>query len=291
MLEEGLYEKLINDSLAKELASTDPFEFEIRTAEIDAAKSPEILAKYVAKVLEKRFREISETEHDDALEKQVEDVNKVLDAVGISQDESVPKSAEQLLSFFNKQNSVLAVNPKASLVRPETSIAESSLFTGAANEQQMFSELKKEILSCDEIDMLVSFIKWSGLRLMLDKLRTFTQNGGKLRVITTSYMGATDARAVTELAKLPNTEVKVSYDTTRTRLHAKAYLFHRKTDYTVAYVGSSNISNAALSSGLEWNLKITKQDLPKTIDKVIASFNTYGRSLNLKTIPRLTRNA
>lgn len=275
MLEEGLYEKLISDSLAKELASTDSAKFDVRTAGIDASKSPEILAKYVAKILEKRFKEISETERDNALEKQVEDVNKVLGAVGISQDESVPKSAEQLLSFFNKQNSVLAVNPKASLVRPETSIAESSLFTGATNEQQMFSELKKEILSCDEIDMLVSFIKWSGLRLMLDELRTFTQNGGKLRVITTSYMGATDARAVTELAKLPNTEVKVSYDTTRTRLHAKAYLFHRKTDYTVAYVGSSNISNAALSSGLEWNLKITKQDLPKTIDKVIASFNAY----------------
>ena len=127
--------------------------------------------------------------------------------------------------------------------------------------------------------MLCSFIRWSGLRVLLDDLRQLTDREGhegpRLRIITTSYMGATDPKAIEALSKLRNTEIRVSYDTKRTRLHAKAYLFHRETGFGSAYVGSANLSQAALSEGLEWTTKISHYELPYLWSKIVGTFQTY----------------
>lgn len=276
MLFDGLYEQVISRELDSELAATDKLS---QTAPIDSAEASKILSKYVAEIVEKGLENVKDNGGD--LSSQVELVNRIVSTITSETHEpefdsqSVAQRAEQLLALMDKQNNILAVNEKAEIVRPETSIAMSSLFTGAVHEPQMYTELKKEIVSCNRIDMLVSFIKWSGLRLIMSELSEFTQKGGELRIITTAYMGATDVKAIEELRKLPNTKIKVSYNTKITRLHAKAYIFYRDTGYTTAYVGSSNLSNAALTSGLEWNTKITKKDLPETIDKIAATFEFY----------------
>ena len=278
MLYPGLYEQVINNALTGELAEIP--EARKAVAPIDKAEASKVLAQYLADVVQKGLDNV--LDNGGGISTQIELTNQIVALIQDTTKEAdfaalgVDQRAEQLLALLRDADPRLAVGKTAAdMERPETSIAQSSLFTGAVHEPQMFTELKKEIVSADRIDMLVSFIKWSGLRLIMDELREFTQNGGELRIITTSYMGATDVKAIEELRQLPNTQVKVSYNTKATRLHAKAYIFYRNTGFTTAYVGSSNLSNAALTSGLEWNTKVTKRDLPETIDKIVATFEYY----------------
>ena len=281
MLHHGLYEQVINNQLNSELAEIP--EARKAVAPIDKAEASKVLAQYLADVVQKGLDNVADNGGD--ISAQIALTNQIVDLIQNTTREAdfaalgIDQRAEQLLALLRETDPRLAVGKTAAdFSRPETSIAQSSLFTGAIHEPQMYTELKKEIVSADRIDMLVSFIKWSGLRLLMDELREFTQNGGELRIITTSYMGATDVKAIEELRQLPNTKIKVSYDTKRTRLHAKTYVFYRNTGFTTAYVGSSNLSNAAISSGLEWNIKVTKKDLPETIDKIAATFESYWNS-------------
>lgn len=281
MLHHGLYEQIINNALSSELAEIP--EARKAVAPINKAEASKVLAQYLADVVQKGLDNV--VDNGGNISAQIALTNQIVDLIQNTTKEAdfaalgVDQRAEQLLALLREADPRLAVGKTASdLSRPETSIAQSSLFTGAIHEPQMYTELKKEIVSADRIDMLVSFIKWSGIRLLMDELREFTQNGGELRIITTSYMGATDVKAIEELRQLPNTKIKVSYDTKRTRLHAKTYMFYRDTGFTTAYVGSSNLSNAAITSGLEWNVKVTKKDLPETIDKIGATFESYWNS-------------
>ena len=279
MLHDGLYEQVINKGIDSELSTTEKL---TQAEKIDAAEAAKTLSEYISEVVLRGLENIKD--NGGSIDNQVNLANKIINTIIQETKEadfdtlSVAERAEQLLAVFEKKNNIIAFDEKAKIIRPETSIAQSSLFTGAIHEPQMYTELKKEIVSCNRIDMLVSFIKWSGLRLIIDELTTFTGNGGTLRIITTSYMGATDVKAIEELRNLPNTQIKVSYDTKRTRLHAKTYVFYRDTGFTTAYVGSSNMSNAALSSGLEWNVKVANKDLPETIDKIAATFESYWNS-------------
>lgn len=282
LLKEGIYEQVINDQIIGELNSFDIDNILLDKEKIDKEEAKVVLSQYVEGIIRKSLNYIRDKEIDDEgkLLKQIEVCNKIINILAKESNEEdvkkykIDESGELLTSLYLKINNKRALN-KNKAVRPQTSISQSSLFTGSIMEPNMLSELNKEILSCDSIDLLVSFVKWSGIRCIIDSLREAVNNDKKLRIITTSYMGATDAKAIYELSRLPNTEIKISYDTERTRLHAKAYMFKRETGFTTAYIGSSNISNAALTSGLEWNIKVTEKDSFDIIKKFEATFESY----------------
>ena len=273
----GLYEQPINHLLESILQNLDENHSKT-TRPLTTADSRHILAKYLTEIIEKALQNVGDNDH--LLENQISTANEIIRLLSDRAEDKdlteyqITKDNAELLSIYHKKT--------GEIPRPETSLSTSTLFTGSKLEPSMMNELKKEILSSHKIDFIVSFIKWSGLRLIIEELKEFTKEH-KLRIITTSYMGATDLKAIVELAKLPNTEIKISYDTRTTRLHAKSYLFQRETGFSTAYVGSSNISNAALGSGLEWNVKITEKDLPHIIKNISATFDQYWNDSDFKT--------
>jgi len=297
MLQLGLYEQVINEQLETELTKlNDNWHAEI--GKMDRSESAAILGQYMGRLLTRILEYIDHSET--AVKDRVALCNAIIHYILEYMDRSagdkldaelmanlkgqlIEKDAEMLLELIDQQQAA-----RRTRVRPDTPLSISSLFTGDKREPSMMAELKKEIATSDRIDFLVSFIKFSGLRLILEELKAFTVRGGQLRVITTSYMGATDYKAVQELVKLPNTEVKISYDTKTTRLHAKAYLFWRNTGFSTLYIGSSNISESAMTSGLEWNVKLSQQDAPNIIKKVEVTFEHYWNNPEFTTfIPQL----
>lgn len=284
MLKEGIYEQIIYEDLKNKLKELDSDKYLFQKEPIDVEEAKTQLSSYISSVVKKCLRFIRENNKQndkEALLSQIKACNDLIQGLSkLTEDKNIEgfkidEEGEILTSLYSKINNIRGIK-EGKAIRPVTPLSQSSLFTGTIQEPNMMGEIKKEILCCDSVDMLVSFIKWSGLRCILDELKEFTDNDNhKLRIITTSYMGATDYKAIEELSKLKNTEIKVSYDTDRTRLHAKAYLFERETGFTTAYIGSSNLSNSALTSGLEWNIKVTEKDSFDIIKKFEATFEGY----------------
>ena len=168
-------------------------------------------------------------------------------------------------------------------VRPLTGFRTSSLFTGGQSKVPLNTEIERDIESADRISLIVSFLKLSGINLIYDSLKRFCeQDNHKLRIITTTYCGVTDAKAVERLASLPNTEIRISYNTKIERLHAKSYIFERNSGYSTAYIGSSNLSKSAQTDGLEWNIRVTNVENPHIIKTALATFNLYWNSHNFE---------
>lgn len=279
-IKKGIYEQVISNKIHEELKIMED-EINIFKEEIEKEEAKVILSKYLQEVTKKSLNLIKNKD----INKQIEVCNQIINYLSEQvedkeiKENNIHKDGEILLSVEEKINKSKIKNNN---IRPLTPISQSYLFTNSNNEPDLISELKREILSSDNIDILVSFIRWSGLRLIKDELIEHTQTK-KLRIITTSYMGASEFKAIKFLSELPNTEVKISYDTQRTRLHAKSYMFHRNTGFTTAYIGSSNISKDAMTTGLEWNMKVSEKDSKNIVDKFKATFESYFNDEEFKT--------
>ncbi|MBZ9631298.1 DUF3427 domain-containing protein [Salegentibacter sp. LM13S] len=277
--ETGLYEQLITKLVSNKLEDVDLQKFHVSESALDKEEASQYLSTYLSETIKFALNEIKDK---DRPLKQIELSNKIISLLVEElknvefSDNLIENEGRILQAVFSKLDFPYS-NLEARLkeITPYTRLSQSELFTGNNVGISLESEIKKEILSADEICWLVSFIKFSGIRIFKKELEEFTRSGRKLKIITTSYMGATDVKAVEYLSSLPNTEIKVSYNSEHERLHAKAYLFLRNSSFHTGYIGSSNLSRSALTNGLEWNLKVTTQEIGHIIDKFQKTFETY----------------
>ncbi|MDQ6839711.1 MAG: DUF3427 domain-containing protein [Actinomycetota bacterium] len=166
--------------------------------------------------------------------------------------------------------------------RPLTPLLDTTILTNAPGEPALAHELEAEVASAYSIDVIMAFIRRSGIYPLLEVLRRHKEAGRRLRVLTTTYTGSTEARALDDLAAL-GAEIKVSYDIGTTRLHAKAWLFHRSASTTTAYLGSSNLTQTAQFSGVEWNVRVSAARNPDVVAKMAAVFDSYWEGREFAT--------
>jgi superfamily II DNA or RNA helicase len=278
-LQEGIYEQLITKIVSSKLQELQQDTFYVSTVALDKAEASRYLSQYLSETINYALNSIK---GDGDILKKIEISNKIVQVLvrelpDLTLSENLIENEGKLLqAVFNKIDFPYPnLAERIKQIMPYTRLSQSELFTGSNSGISLESEIKKEILSSNEICWLVSFIKFSGIRIFKQELEEFTNSGRKLRIITTTYMGATDVKAVEFLAGLKNTEIKVSYNTAHERLHAKAYLFLRDSSFDTGYIGSSNISRSALTNGLEWNLKVTTKEVGHIIDKFKKTFDTY----------------
>ncbi|NKZ15516.1 DUF3427 domain-containing protein [Mycolicibacterium septicum DSM 44393] len=263
----GLYESLLTERLNHALAQRPDLRPEFST--VDDAEQPITIARHLTPLIERQLKAAGSPEARAAL------LRNILGVLGDT-------DAQQEVLRQDNPAKILrldAVSPKTlgtvQLPRPATPLSDAALMTNARNEPTLAAELRAELGSADHVDLLCAFVKWQGLRLLERELIELRERGVPLRVITTTYLGATDARALDALVNDFGAEVRVNYETDRTRLHAKAWLLRRNTGFHTAYVGSSNLSHAALVDGLEWNVRLSAISTPHLLDKFRATFDSY----------------
>ena len=265
----GLYEQLITTATAQHLEHLDTSLHSI-LRHVDPAEAPTTLTRHLLKVLERALGSLSQA-HTPA-----DTVNQLLlqliDTVqrgAVDQSDLLHGELRELLAIVRKTGLTQPQAPE----RPSLPLNATDLLVNARDEARIGSELFKELQSADRVDLLCSFLKWSGYRQLREPLKAVVDRGGQIRVLTTCYLGATDVRVLEELARFA--QVRVSYDTRRTRLHAKAWLFHRDTGFSTAYIGSSNLSAAAMVDGLEWNVRLSRAENGRVLDKFQSTFDSY----------------
>ena len=278
----GIYEQIINQLFEEKISSIDQERFYVGERLIKKDEAAKLLAMYLTSIFEQVLSDVVDTDENEEGQTDVS-VKKGLDLANaiirklvndfhLNSGNIVSAQAKILTAVIDKaQYDYPDIARRLEEITPIKGLVNGALFTGKG--MKLYTELRKEIASADEILLMVSFIKKRGLALILPQLKEFTNRGGQLKVITTTYMQATDYEAIPQLAALKNTEIKITYDTTSERLHAKAYIFLRNTGFNTAYIGSSNISEQALDTGAEWNVKVTQMEQPRMMKTILGAFD------------------
>lgn len=143
----------------------------------------------------------------------------------------------------------------------ELQIESTDVMTGDRNRNRyLFYQLKMSMLKADRIDIIVSFLMESGVKLLLKDLKAALDRGVQVRILTGNYLGITQPSALYLLKKELGNRVDMRfYNDKKRSFHPKSYMFHYKNAGEI-YIGSSNISRSALTSGIEWNYRFSSFD-------------------------------
>jgi superfamily II DNA or RNA helicase len=266
--EPGPRDHLITRALARALE--DLSDDVVIDEPLDAAEAPERLARHAMDELRREFA------GDDSSETQAARANQVLRDI-----QSGDATDEELALPPRVLHGIKARSPLGDVVPlpppPATPFSQSDLLVNAEGQPNVGSELRAELATADSVDLICAFVIWSGVRHVQEALSEVHGRGGRIRVITTTYMGATEKRAVDALVEL-GAEVRVAFDARTTKLHAKAWLLERGSGLSTAFVGSSNLSHTALFDGLEWNVRLSSVDAAHVIDRVRMTFESHWAS-------------
>lgn len=265
----GPRDHLVTDPLASELSElSEDVRLEQR---LDPAEAPERLARHAMEELRRGLGG-----NDQPSDHQAQRVNDVLRqlASGDGAPAEVALPARVLLGIkgLSPLGDVVDLPPA-----PATPFSQSDLLVNAEGQPNVGSELRAELASADAVDLICAFVIWSGVRHLREALAAVVERGGRVRVITTTYMGATEKRAVDQLHEL-GAEICIALDARTTKLHAKAWLLERASGLSTAFVGSSNLSHTALFDGLEWNVRLSSMDAAHVIDRVRMTFESHWAS-------------
>lgn len=267
--EEGLYENIISRALEVDLHRAKAAGRNIEREQLPDAEGPRALSAYFQRILEERLAHLDGDSRVLAVNHLISELDRGASNVGDS--DWVTTSPKPLLTLVASNRGGLTTWQPT---RPEIPLGASDLLMNNRQGPSMSRSLTSEMASANEISIIVSFIMWSGVRLLLPGLREAIERGARVRVLTTTYMGATQIRAVDALVDV-GAEVRVNFDTQGTRLHAKGWLFERHSGLSTAYVGSSNMSHAAMNAGQEWNVRMSAMETPHLLHKFRAVFTSF----------------
>ncbi|AGJ55157.1 DUF3427 domain-containing protein [Streptomyces sp. NPDC001110] len=263
----GLYETLITHRLAERMKQLDASGWRSIDAPVGSESAPHVLARHIGDTVRHVLQGLSSAE-------QVVAANHILESINTLEGATqwidlVTDGPRQLLSVAEQEA------PGVYAIRPATPLSDTALITNSPEDPSLGFELRAELATADRVDLLCAFVKWHGLRVLEESLASAHARGVPIRVLTTTYIGATERRALDRLVRDFGAEVKVNYELRSTRLHAKAWLFRRESGFDTAYVGSSNLSKAALLEGLEWNVRLSSIATPPVLCKFEATFDAY----------------
>jgi len=276
-LKPGLHEALLTRRLEELLAQLSEDELVADVADLRDAEASDRISRHIAALVARVIDGVPEGKRsEEATRIAVELIHSLRPFTDgkheLDGDEPLDP-AQVLVALLNR----LPDGRAQEIERPLTPLLDTTVFTNAPGEPAVGHELRAEVPSADAIDVVMAFVRWSGVRPLIDVLRRHCESGKPFRVLTTTYTNSTEQRALAELEKA-GAEIKVSYDTSSTRLHAKAWMFHRQSGYSTAYIGSSNLTHSAQVPGVAWNVRVSAARNPDAVAKMAAVFTSYWAS-------------